>query len=287
MSVLLPAGGVVTGWAACRWHGAGYFDGLGADGRTPLPVPLAVGGSHDLRDRPTIRVMRDRLDPDETTVVRGMPCAREVRALFDAMRTARDVREAVVSMDMMAAAELTSVSRMRRYCARHRGWNGLPQVVRALDLADEQSMSPNESRMRLIWVIDAGLPPPMVNQPVFDLRWNLLGIADLFDPVAGLVGEYDGAAHRSAGRHRRDVVREDRFRRVGLEYVKAVGADLLDTGRLVERIIATRARAKFLPAGSRLWTTRPPASWYESPIDLMTLDERLEYQQALHEPAPP
>ena len=39
----LPAVGAVTGWAACRLHGAAFFDGLAPDGVTPLPVPLAVG----------------------------------------------------------------------------------------------------------------------------------------------------------------------------------------------------------------------------------------------------
>ena len=30
--------GAVTGWAALRLWGGGYFDGLDRDGRTPLPV---------------------------------------------------------------------------------------------------------------------------------------------------------------------------------------------------------------------------------------------------------
>ncbi len=37
--------GAVTGWAALRLHRGGYFDGLARDGRTRLPVALAVG--HD------------------------------------------------------------------------------------------------------------------------------------------------------------------------------------------------------------------------------------------------
>src|SRR5215207_7110100 len=32
-------GGVVTGWAALRLLGGGYFDGLARHGRTRLPVP--------------------------------------------------------------------------------------------------------------------------------------------------------------------------------------------------------------------------------------------------------
>jgi hypothetical protein len=278
----LPDGGVVTGWAACRWRGAGYFDGLGPDGRTQLPVSLVVGPRHNPRPRPGITSMRDQIAPDDITVVRGLPCTTAERALFDEMRTARDVREAVVAMEMMAAAELTSIGRMSTYCATQAGRNGLPLVIAALDLAVEDSRSPTETRMRLVWVLDAGLPRPLANRPVFDLHENLVGIADLLDPVAGVVGEYDGAAHRAARRHRRDVRREDLFRRVGLEYFKIVGADLLDLDLAVDRMITTRRRAPFLSAGRRRWTLVPPEGWYDSPLDALPLDERLAYREWLH-----
>ena len=35
----LVSGGAVTGWAACRMHGAAFFDGLRDGGRTRVPVP--------------------------------------------------------------------------------------------------------------------------------------------------------------------------------------------------------------------------------------------------------
>lgn len=277
----MPEGGAITGWAGCRWWGAGYFDGLGNDGREELPVPLALGAAHDLRDRQGVRISRDRLPDDDICVRHDVRCTRPERSLFDAMRWSGDLREAVVALDMMAAAELTSVRRMRGYCGDHGHWNGLPRVVEALDLASERSMSPNETRVRLTWVLDAHLPPPLVNQPVFDLRGTLLGIADLLDPFAGVVGEYDGAAHREADRHRRDVRREDLFRRAGLEYFKVVGLDLLDTDLMVERMLAARARARFAAPHERAWTLNPPRGWDESPLDAAGLDERLEYRDWL------
>lgn len=281
-SVRLPVGGAVTGWAACRMAGAAYFDGLARDAVSRRPVPLATGGG-SLRSDTGITVSRDRLDPREITVLSGVPCTTSRRALFDEMRWCRDDRAAVVAMDMMAAAELESISRMRSYCASHAGSRGLPRVRRALDLADENSRSPGESRMRLVWVLDAGLPVPLSNQPVFDRGGRLLGIADLFDEEAGVVGEYDGAAHRGARRHHRDVLREERFRRAGLEYFKVVGLDLGDIARVVDRMLSTRARARFVAPGRRAWTLTPPPGWYESPSDGMTLDERLEYRAWLRE----
>lgn len=77
-------------------------------------------------------------------------------------------------------------------------------VRSALLLADERSWSPFESRVRVVWVVECGLPRPLVNQEVFDRRTGrLLGVADLLDIEAGLVVECDGGEHAKAGRTRR------------------------------------------------------------------------------------
>lgn len=282
-AVLLPGAGAVTGWAALRWRGAGYFDGLAQDGRTERPVALAIGPQHAMRSREGITVLRDRLDPTEVTQVRGVQVAKAERALFDQMRKSHDLTGAVVAADMAMAAELTSTGRMRSFCVAHAGWNGVPLVRAALDLADERSRSPNETRMRLIWVLLADLPWPKLNQPIFDLSGRLLGVADLFDPVAGVVGEFDGAVHRHARRHHRDVLREDSMRRVGLEYFKVVGADLRDPAAVADRMRATRARARFHPPAERRWTMQAPSGWHESPLETMSLDERLSYREWLND----
>lgn len=275
----LPTGGAVTGWASCRLHGAAFFDGLATDGVTRLPVPLAIGDLGQLRETVEASVSRERLDPGEVTRLHGIPCTVRRRALFDAMRTAPDVREAVVAMDMMAAAELVSVSQMLAYVAAHPGWRGVGQVRRALPLASEQSRSPNETRTRLVWQLDAGLARPLVNEPVFTLGGTLLGYADLFDPDAGVVGEYDGAEHRFAKRHSRDVAREDGFRGAGLEYFTITGPDMNDRPLMVRRMHTTRARARWLPETRRRWTLLPPPWWPAS----RTLDQELERRTVLAE----
>lgn len=62
-SMRLPPQGAVTGWAAIRLHGAGYFDGLGRDGKTELPVPLVVPPGVTLGRRAGTTVQRERLTP--------------------------------------------------------------------------------------------------------------------------------------------------------------------------------------------------------------------------------
>lgn len=268
-SMRLPTGGAVTAWAACRLWRAAFFDGLMPDGRTRRPVPLAIGAAGRIRELPGSTILRDRLEPGEIVLILGIPCTVRRRALFDEMRHAPDLREAVVAMDMMAAAEQVSISQMHEYVATRVGWSGVPQARAALGLADERSKSPNETRLRLIWVLDAGLPSPLANRPVWDLDGRLLGIADLLDVEAGVVVEFDGAEHRTARRHTSDVAREDRMRRAGLEYVKVTGLDVRHPRLVADRILSTRARAPWLPAAQRRWTTVPPPGWRPEP----TLDE--------------
>lgn len=278
-AALLGAVGAVTGWAALRLHGGNFFDGVDRDGRTPLPVPLCLGASSAHRTRSGVLLRRDRLDPDEIRFVHGIPVTAPERATFDAVRLARDVREAVVALDMAAAAEITSVERVRSYVDRRAGWKGVRRARRAIALADEASRSPNESRLRLIWQLDARFPRPLVNQPIWDRRGRLLGYADLLDPAAGVVGEYDGAEHRTALRHSADVDRESRMRDCGLELFRVTGPDLRDPDRVVDRMRAARARARWLPAPRRAWTMTAP----EGEEAELSLDQVLVQREMVRE----
>lgn len=256
-SVRLPAGGAVTGWASCRLHGAAFFDGLGPDGTTRQPVPLVLGAGSGVRPGPTVSVTRDQLPRDEVTVRHGIRCTTPERAVFDAMRFATDDWEAVVAIDMAAAGRITSIRRMLTFLAAKAGWAGVGRARQALDLASERSRSPAETRMRLVWVLIAGLPTPLVNWPVLDRDGRRLAVVDLLDADAGVVGEYDGADHRRGRRHTRDVGREDRLRRARLEYFTVTGGDMHDLEHVAARMLATRERALWLPPETRLW--RPGA----------------------------
>ena len=197
-------------------------------------------------------------------------CTTVQRALFDEMRLSADLRAAVVAMDMAAAARLISVALMTRYVSFRRAWTGVGLARQALALATDDSRSPQETRMRLVWVLDAGLPAPLCNIPVFDLAGRLLGIPDLFDPVAGVVGEYNGADHKDVDRRRSDNVREERFREVGLEYFDLVEGDLRERSLVAQRMHQVRGRARFDAPDVRRWTLTAPPWWKprEEPLDL-------------------
>ncbi len=233
-----------------------------------MPVPLLLGGSN-LRQHPRSTISQERFPPRERTEVAGLPVSTVQRAVFDEMRRVGTLLHAVQTVEMAAAASLISVALMTAYVVPHRnGYTGVPLVRRALGLAIDDSRSPRETWLRLVW-LSLGLPQPLCNQPVFDLRGRLLGYPDIFDPVAGLVGEYDGADHKDRERHRRDVAREELFRDHGLEYFAVVAGDSREAASA--RMLATRRRARFLSPDQRAWTLQPPAWW---PIP-ESLDARL------------
>lgn len=247
-------GGAVTAWAALRWQGAAYFDGRGPGGKGDLDVPLLVG-TGNVRPAPGCHVSKEQLAPTERLVVGGLPVTTVRRALFDEVRRRGELWTGVQAIDMVAAAKLLPVDRFAAYVAHRPAWEGIPLVRKALALASDDSRSPRETWLRLVWILVAGLPPPHCNRELYDRDGRLLGIPDLFDARAGLVGEYQGAHHKSRERHRKDVTRAELFRDHGLEHVEVVEGDSRTVA--AARMMRARARAKFLAPESCSWTLDP------------------------------
>lgn len=258
-SVRLPATGRITGWAACRLHEANFFDGLGRDGRSRLPVPVCVGSRGRIRHRIGLQVLHREVPDGHHAVRHGLATVSAVWATADAARLAPSLVEAVVVVDMMCAAEAVSIRQLRE--------SGLRFAPDVLDHASEHSRSPNETRCRM--QCRAALPDVtwLVNCPIHDLAGRLLGIADLVDLEAGLVVEFDGADHRGAARHTRDVVKEDALRRAGLEVVRVTGREVDDEVLVSERVRAGRARARFETGSRRRWVALPPADMLHDLIE--------------------
>jgi hypothetical protein len=259
-SVRVPPAGGVTGWAALRWRGAAYFDGRDPTGR-PLGVPIVISGKGSRADDRGIRFSWEQFPPWEREVVDGLPCASVARALYDATRWSISDRWALVAVDMTVAAGLITAEGFREYVESRPAWTGVYRARFAADHATDASRSPQESWLRLVWVLDAQLPLPLCNRPVFSLGGELLGYPDLFDPVAGLVGEYDGKDHLREDRRRADRTREERFRDHGLEYVAVVTGELSRPQAVAARLRAAYRRAPFTVEGNRRWTLEPPA-WF-------------------------
>lgn len=251
--------GAVTAWAALRWHEARFFDGQQLGGEL-LPVPLVTGG-HDLRPDPRVSISKAQLAPDERELVAGIWVTCPPRATFDELRRHGELRQAVVDVEMAVAAGLMTIGGFRAYVDQCTAWTRIGLARDAAAVAGLGCRSPQEVRMALVWMWDADLPRPLCNVPVFDRQGRLIAIVDLLDPVAGCVGEYQGADHREGERHRSDVAREQALRDHGLECFEVVGGDLADRDLTVARMLATRRRSRFEPVERRAWTLDKPAWW--------------------------
>ncbi len=248
------------GWAAARGLGVELCDGLGRDGRTVLDVPLVTGGV-ELRAVRGVEVWADPLPAEEIVTVGDISVTIPSRTCFDGMRRADDLVEAVVFADLMLHAELVRLPQMHEYVAAHAGWRGVRQARRALDLADPNARNGWETRLRMVWIRDAGLPRPLCNRPVFDLHGNLLGFPDLLDPDAGTVAEYDGKDHREVIRHHNDNVREELFEDHGLVVTRATSVDYRHRDDLATRMRCAHARGVARDRRRDRWTLEPPPDW--------------------------
>jgi hypothetical protein len=198
---------------------------------------------------------RWHLDPAEVVFRHGIPCTIVERAVFDAVRGCPDLREAVVMVDIALAAGLTTIAQLTAYAAARDGVPGRQLVAHAIDLANDRSRSPNETRMRLIWRIDGRLPNPKCNWPVADLDGRRIGRPDLLSEDLAVVGEFDGADHSGARVRSIDAGKESDYRDAGLEVFRVTGADLVDPARALARMRAAVRRAADMQRARR-WMIR-------------------------------
>jgi hypothetical protein len=254
---VLPSLGGVTGWAALRWMGARWLTGVDAGGE--LRRVDLVTGYCDILSQAGFLVSQERLGPTELVVHDGLSVTEPVRSLYFAMRYAPSVRAAVVLADMTAYDDVVSLAELAAYCPANRGWTGAPQAREALSLADENAWSPKEVDTRLCWQLDADLPRPLTNRPVFDRWGHHIGTPDLLDVEAGLVVQYHGATHLDPAQRRVDLGSEAAYRAFGLETLEVVGR--MTRGELVDRMLAARRRSRFEAESTRAWTADPPGWW--------------------------
>lgn len=278
---MVPAGGALTGWAALFVHGVDTADGV--DPATMESMPIAVYAPRSLERRADASVRLRRGDPGSEGIVRieGVAVVGPYRAAFDALRMAESFEAAVVVADAVTHAGVCHLARLVAYVDEHAGWTGVSQARRAVSLADPASRSPGESRLRVCYRLQARLPRPAVNVPVFSPAGGLLGIADLLDLRAGLVSDYDGALHRERRQHHADNLREERLESAGLIVVRVDGIDLAGGARrdlLVSRLRDGWQRGIRRDRTQDRWTCVEPEWWLalQDPDMALTDDERDE-----------
>jgi len=255
-SVVVPPAGAVTGWAALRWLGANWISGIDRAGQ-PLPVPLLIS-THDIRKQDGLLLSGEGCSPETIDDVDGVRVTSPAWSVAFAMRYAKTVRDAVITFDVAAYDDLVSLSELSSQLAAQSGWTGVPLGRKALPYCGENSWSPMEADTRVLWAMVGGFPLPLQNVPLFDFQGRHIGTPDLLDPVAGVIGEYDGPDHLRPEQRVTDINREARFRAHYLEIVVRSAGDPPDA--FLRRLDAAYRRARRRRT-SRTWTIDPPSWW--------------------------
>lgn len=259
-SAVLPTGGAIGGWAAAYLHGAHALDGIDRDGSL-LDVMICVAREQQVR-RAGIDDFRSALHLGDVTTIGGLPVTSLCRTAFDLARRAEDRAAAVCALDAIGHATDLDFADVAQYAQDRPRWLGSRQVLGVVGLADRRSLSPYETRLRLLWMLDAGLPRPECNVPLFSESGGLLGYPDLFDPGSGVIGEYDGAHHRDPDQQSSDNAREERFERHGLIVVRAGVRDLFGLRtETVERLRAAYHDGLERDRRRDRWSAVPPPGW--------------------------
>lgn len=265
-----PGARGVTGWASLSWQGSRWFSGLAGDGRTPRPVPIALGHDRVSRPRPGILLSEEWLDDSDITEIDGLAVTVPARSVCFEMRRSRSLAEAATIASIAAFSDHTSLEEIHDYARTMldgRPWTS--RIHRALPHSVENAWSPREISMLITWTVEGGYPRPLCNAPIFDRNGSHLFTPDLFDPENGVVGEYDSLIHLEDRRRGRDMDREELVRDIGLELVTMVTADNSDHTSFLRRLSSAYARAR-TRRRTNSWTLTQPEWW----IDTSTVEKR-------------
>lgn len=212
-------------------------------------------------------VQRHYADPDGLKVFRreGLLVTGRVRTVLD-LAAFTPFAQAIVPLDHVlrpdAAQGLPALSKEMLLAGVDGNYTAAAalRIRTAVEFADPRSGSPGESYSRgLMWV--AGFQPPELQHEVRDSA-GLAGYTDYYWDTARLVGEFDGVEkylkpEYLRGRTASQAVvdekeRENRIRAMGLRVVRWVWADLMEPGRLEQKLAAfgvprRRARSAVWP----------------------------------------
>jgi len=175
---------VIAGVAASALHGAEWVD---AD--TPIELRLSCP-----RPPRGIVARNESLAHDEWTHAGQIPVTTPARTAFDLGRHLRR-GQALARLDALMRATSFSIENVELLIKRYRGARGVRQLRELLPLVDGGAASPRESWLRLLY-IDAGLPKPTTQIPVFDSAGRLLRTVDMGWDDFKVIAEYDGDQHR-------------------------------------------------------------------------------------------
>ena len=220
--------------AALAIHGLPTFgvdwdriDLVGPVTRVKIAAPLVV---HPAAGEAVVQVEGARCQPVARALVRTAMSSGLTAGLVAA--DAALSNGTCITADLQAELEILSDCRGSRYAAR------------MIELADDLSESPGETRTRLI-LLSAGLPVRS-QVPIVSVGGAVLARVD-FLVGRHVVVEFDGAVKYQTGNGAvlfQEKQREDRLRELGYEVVRVIWAELDHPADVIGRVQAALARAR-------------------------------------------
>jgi hypothetical protein len=177
--------GIVTGVAASAMHGAEWVD-----------ADLEIELLHNNTRPPVGIVARDERITEDESIWTGSRIATPARTAFDLGRYL-ERGQAIARMDALMRARPFSAEDVLLLAKRYRGARGVKILKDALPLVDGGAASPRETWLRLLF-IDAGLPRPATQVPIFGRNGRLLRTVDMAWEEFMVLAEYDGDQHRTS-----------------------------------------------------------------------------------------
>ncbi|QDO89641.1 hypothetical protein FNH13_15955 [Ornithinimicrobium ciconiae] len=220
-----PAGSVLAGWAAAVVHGVPetFVDGT-VNGARLRPVDLCVpdtAGGYDTRG---LRPRRSRIPRQHQVDIGDLRVTSGPRTALDLARWTRSGARRLAMLDLSARFGLIEPAAFATFLDPLGGLHGLGGVRDLVPLVSERAESVPESELRYDW-LEAGLPSPLVNEPVHDRFGDFVGRPDLFDSASGLAAEYQGFWHHLDLAPEKDRARRARFEAMNMTVVEIWNED--------------------------------------------------------------
>lgn len=227
---------VVSHLTATVMHGLPVLGRVPDLRNRPQPIDLILPPPATTRQPGGLRLHWPHLDPVDTGLLNDLPLTSVARSILDVARRPELGHWAIVLADAAIGQGLICVEELFEAQQRivHPGHR--QQLGRLLTRVDGRARSPQETVFRLT-LVDAGLPVPLVNWPLYDDDGLLIAIGDLVYDDYLLWLEYDGFAvhgRRSAFRH--DRTRERLIRSRGFEVIRVIDEDI-DRPRTLARMV--------------------------------------------------
>jgi hypothetical protein len=190
--------GVLAGRSAAALHGAKWVD-------DDAPAQLL---HTNRRSAKGIETWSDRYAEDEVQLVRGMVVTTPARTALD-LACRLPIEDAVAAVDALARATRLDMAEVAAMAERYRGRRAIRHARVALDLVDPGAESPQETRLRLLF-IKAGFPRPETQISGYDEYGQLVAVVDMGWRDVMVGADYEGDHHRlSRARFNNDIRRHD------------------------------------------------------------------------------